>query len=204
MPNILADFEQLPTWGKIAVALAGAGVVIFAVITIRNKSNASAQPNVTPLGNLTSTNGATSVQQLLQGLGYDPTTGAALSTGQQQTTPATATGQVATSGGTDPYATQKAVAIQQWQQKTGKKWTGPAGSYPAGWIKPDVPGALTNDPHGNLVWIVPLSGSGSNSTGGGPIGPIARAPLASAFAPAPVPSATSRYQSMRNGLQGAA
>lgn len=86
--NPIEAFQNLPPWGKIAAGVAAAGVLVLAIITIRNKQSSAAQPSVSPLGNLSSTNGATSVQQLLQGLGYDPTTGAALSTGQQTTVPA--------------------------------------------------------------------------------------------------------------------
>lgn len=194
MPNPIEAFEDLPTWGKIGVALATAGVVVFAVITLRNKSNAAAQPSVNPLGNLSSTNGATSVQSLLQGLGYDPTTGAALSTGQQTTTPATPT---TTSSPT--VAQQKNAAIQAWQAHTGQKWTGPPGSYPAGWLAGgDVAGAGQQYGPGQIAYKIPLSGSGgsggsgSNASGGGP-GVMARAPIVSNFGPQPVPYATSRY-----------
>ena len=91
MPNPIEAFQDLPPWGKIVAGVAAAGILVLAVITIRNKQSAATQPNVTTTGNLTSTNGATSVQSLLQGLGYDPTTGAALSTGQQTTIPAATT-----------------------------------------------------------------------------------------------------------------
>jgi hypothetical protein len=45
---------------------------------------------------------------------------------------------------TDPYAAQKTNAINQWEAHTGHVWNGPPGSYPAGWIAPDVPGAYSN------------------------------------------------------------
>lgn len=122
MPNPIEAFAGLPTWGKIAVGIAAAGVVVFAVITIKNKQSQAGQPSVNPMGNLSSTNGATSVQSLLQGLGYDPSTGAALSTGQQiTTTPGVANSPTAQAPAPSnnaptpvPTSTARYVTVQPW------------------------------------------------------------------------------------------
>ena len=79
-----------------------------------------------------------------------------------------------TTSTTDPYAAQKTQAITAWQQHTGQTWSGPPGSYPAGWIAGgNVPGAATLLSPGHVSWVVPLAPAGSGLP---PVGSAARWP----------------------------
>ena len=121
MINPVETFEGLPPLGKLAVGAAAAGVVVLAIITIRNKQSSAGQPSVDTNGNLTSTNGATSVADLLKGLGYDTTTSAALATGTQATAASTPPAAVAVAPAPSnnapkpvPASTARYVTVTPW------------------------------------------------------------------------------------------
>jgi len=160
-----AHLGPVPVW--LIIAGGAVAIAIFAPKLLANfgggsstgstsaaaGTTATADPNIDPVTGVPYTVEETT----------NPANGLPLYTSYNPPPPATS-GASATTGSsttTDPYAQEKATAIAQWQAHTGETWKGPAGSYPAGWIQPNVPGAATKSGSGQYTFIVPLAPTGS-------------------------------------------
>ena len=139
--SILGDHVgPVPVW--LIVGVGAIGVAVFAPKLLSRFSGGSATTSAN--------SGASTMPDMI-----DPVSGVEFSV-ETATDPSTglpvyyspvatgATSSTTTTGATlppDPNATAKQTAISQWVAKNGKPWTGPAGSYPSGWIQPALPGA---------------------------------------------------------------
>ena len=138
-----AEAKKLPMWFWIA----GGGLVAYLVYR-NSQSGATATP-VTPA--TTSGSGISSVGS--------PGSGA--TTAEQSPAPSTtgASGDATTPGSQSWINAQQ--AIDQWQAHTGQRWTGPAGSFPAGWgPTPQAPGAGSIH-NGQFQYVVAPGGGGA-------------------------------------------
>lgn len=70
----------------------------------------------------------------------------------------TTNGIAASQGNGVSFTNQQALdaAIAEWENHTGQQWTGPTGSFPAGWgPTPQAPGAATQYGPGKITYVTP-------------------------------------------------